>query len=276
MTYAQDNGYTPTSFAALVEQLRNFVNDQFGTEFTEENFVGTKFYQILYFALQLANRNETKASEIFLKLQEYILQTNMRIQRPSTSLPGIIESFQSRGYIMSVRENDVEDAGTVAYCVDVDDSLPNYPDKRLEICQMLKDFVAAGMVFVGTEEEEITLSNGQEFTFRFSLPDRTPTLLRLTITSSDNQDLFTPDNEVIRQTLFDNIWGKVGQAPRYRLGWDFEPQRYFTLQDAPWAATILLEYSIDAGEAWLSSVFQASYIDILEFGLEDIQVIVDP
>src|SRR5690606_13024670 len=99
-------------------------------------------------------------------------------------------------------------------------------------------------------------------------------LLRLTITSSDNQDQVIPDDEEIRSTLLANA-----QA-RYRLGWDFEPQRYYTQVDAPWAATILLEWtsvvSDPQPEDWSSDVFEASFDDLFTFDLEDIEVLVDP
>lgn len=270
MSFAQDAGYTPVPFADLVNALREYVNQEFGTNYTEGTFIGSNHYRFMYFVLQKANQNQTKASEIFLKAQEYIQSTNLRIQRPSVSLPGLIDSFKNNGYIASIKNPAVEDAGTVGVCVDIDDGAEDYPQKRLQICQMLRDYVAAGMVFTGTEEEQITLSNGQELDFKFHLPERIPVLLRLTITSSDNQDLFIPDNEVIRQTVFDNI------NSRYRLGWDFEPQRYFTLQDAPWAATILLEWSDNAGGDWYPDVFEAEFDDLFTFGLEDIAVVIDP
>jgi hypothetical protein len=271
MSYAQENGYTPTDFATLMGLMREAVNTQFGTSFDEGTFVGTNWYKFLYVPVQEILKNETKTAEIFLKLQEYIATTNARIQRPSISLPGIVDSFEANGYVASVRKNAASDAGKVAVCVDTDDAADDYAEKRLEICNFLKDFIAAGMVFEGTEEESITLTNGQEFDFKFYLPDPTPIVLKLTLTSSDNQELVVPDDEEIRQTVFDNI------NERYRLGWDFEPQRYYTQVDAPWAATILLQYSTNiATPSWASAVFEADFRDLFTFELDDITVLVDP
>jgi hypothetical protein len=269
MTFAQENGYVPKTFDEMMGELREAINAQFSLDFTEENFVGTSWYKFFYGPVQKAIQNEARTAEIFVKLQEYITTTNLRIQRPSISMPGIVDSFQSRGYVASVKQNAAEDAGTISICVDVDDSADDYADKRLEICGLIKDFTGAGLVSQGTEVESITLTNGQQFDFKYYLPNRTPILLKLTLTTSDNQSVVVPDDEEIRETLFNNI----GQ--RYRLGWDFEPQRYFTQQDAPWAATILLEYSDDDGSSWESEVFEAEFDDLLTFSLEDISVVVD-
>lgn len=269
MSFAQDNGYTPLTFAVIMASIRDAINVQFGTTYTEGTFIGTNWYKYFYVLVQKILENETKTAEIFVKLQEYIATTNLRIQRPSVSLPGIIDSFTANGWVASVKKNEEVDAGTVSICVNVDDGAEDYAEKKLEICNFLKNFVAAGMVFLGTETESITLSNGQEFDFSFFLPNPTPVLLRLTITSSDNQETVIPDDEEIRQAVFDNI------AARYRLGWDFEPQRYFTQVDAPWAATILLEWSDDAGANWHPEVFEAEFDDLYTFGLEDISVLVD-
>lgn len=269
MSFAQDEGYVPITFETLMGQIREAINTQFGLSFTEGNFIGTNWYKYFYVLVQKVLENEVKTSEVFLKLQEYIATTNLRIQRPSVSLPGIIDSFTANGYVASVKKPEVGGAGTVSICVNVDNTAPDYATTKLEICNFLKDFIAAGMVFTGSETEAITLTNGQEFDFAYHLPDPTPVLLRLTLTSSDNQEVALPDDEEIRQIVFDNI------NERYRLGWNFEPQRYFTQVDAPWAATILLEWSDDAGSNYHPEVFEAAFDDLFTFDLEDIAVLVD-
>lgn len=269
MGFAQDNGYTPTSLESLIDLMRQAINTKFGTSFTPESFLGTNWYKYSYVLAQQANGNENKTAEIFVMLQEYIATTNDKIQRPSVSLPGLIDSFQINGYVAAVKKNELADAGTMSVCVDVDNTDPDYPAIRLEICNLLKQFVAAGTVFIGTEVEAITLSNGQQFDFKYSLPDYTPVIFRLTLTSSDNQQVTLPDAAEIAVTLFTNI------NARYRLGWDFEPQRYFTQVDAPWAATILLEWSDDDGTNWHDEVFEAEFDDLFTFGLDDISVEID-
>lgn len=271
MTYAQDNGYTPVDIPTLMDALRVRINTEFNTTYTAETFVGSNWYKFGYQVMQQVQTNEIKTSEIFLKLQEYIAQTNAKIQRPSVSNPGIIDSFESHGYVASVKKMIEADAGKIHICVDVDETAPTYAATRLAICQLIKDYVVGGVVSMGTESETIVLSNGQGFDFKFYLPSRTPVLLRLKLWTSDNTLLSTPSDEVIREQLFENI------SNRYRLGWNFEPQRYFeTISDAPWAESVLLEYSSDDGANWYSVVLSAQFDDLLTYSLEDIEVLINP
>ncbi len=270
MSYAQDNGYTAVTFADLMGTIRLGINAQFGTSYTVDNFVGTNYYKYFYVLVQKALENETKAAEIFTKLQEYFATINATIQRPSVSLPGLIDSFTSQGFVASVKKNVGGDEGTVSICILVDPDADGYATTKLQLCNLIKDYVTAGMITTGDQTENIVLTNGQDFDFSYNLPDETPVLLRAGITSTDNQIYTIPTDEVIRQLIFDNI------AARYRLGWDFEPQRYLTAVDLPWAATILFEWSDNAGSTWHSTVFQAAFDDLYTFALEDIDVSVDP
>jgi hypothetical protein len=268
MSFAQDNGYTPRSVPAILDDLRVLVNAQFQTNYTEENFVGSNHYKHCYALAQKIQQNETKAAEIFQKLQDYIASTNEAIQRPSVSAPGVLDSLASQGFVASVKPPIVEDAGTASVCVDLDDEADGYALKKLEVCTLLSQYYAAGIVTLGDEEESIVLSNGQSFDFKYTLPNRIPVLLRLTAIESENNLLVVPSDEVIREKIFDNA------RASYRLGLNFEPQRYYTLADAPWAATLLLEWSDDDGETWHDEVYDADFDDLFEFALEDIEVVI--
>lgn len=269
MSFAQDNGYTPMTFDEIMSEIREGINTQFNTSFTPETFIGTQWYRYMYALVQKAQAGEIKTSQVFEKLQQYIALTNERIQRPSVSYPGLVDAFQSHGYIASFQPPSVENAGTIAVCVDVDPMDPDFADIKLDICQKLKDFTPAGIVSQGTHTESIVLSNGQSFEYRFSTPTKIPVKLRLTLTISKNNLLTVPGDAEIRQILFDNI------NARYRLGWNFEPQRYFTQDDAEWASTVLLEWTDDDGESWNDTVFEAEFDDLFTFGLEDIQVVIN-
>jgi hypothetical protein len=269
MSFAQDNGYTPVPLTTLISAVREQINTEFGTDYTEESFVGTNWYKFVYALLQRVQQNEIKTSEIFQKLQEYIQITNEKIQRPSVSFPGLIDSFDSQGFVASVKPPADADAGKIFICADLDDAADDYAESKLQFCTLLKDFVAAGMVSQGTEVETITLSNGQSFNFKFNLPNRIPVLLRITLDVSENNLSTIPDDVDIRQVVFDNI------NSMYRLGWNFEPERYYTIRDASWAGNILLEWSDDAGANYYSTVYDAAYVDLFTFGLEDITVVVN-
>jgi hypothetical protein len=269
MSYSQNNGYTPVDFNTIMSAVREGINTQFNTEFTVESFVGTGWYKYAYAIVQKVQENEIKTSEIFAKLQEYFTITNEQIQRPSVSNPGIIEAFQSEGFVTAVKKPIEADAGKIAICVDTDDTDPDYPAVRLQICTLIMTFVAAGIVSTGTEVESIALSNGQSFDFKFDLPDVIPVKFRLTLKKSANTTLSVPSDEAIRGVLFDNF------NTRYRLGYDLEPQRYFTsTTDAPWASQITLEWTDDDGLNWYTTVFEAIYTDLFTLDLEDIEVII--
>lgn len=268
MSFAQDNGYTPLDFNTLMNFVREGVNTQFSTAYSVESFVGTNWYKYAYVIIQRVLRNETKTSEIFQKLQQFIRLTNEKIQRPSVSLPGLLDSFTSRGYLAAVKPPEDADAGKIFIAVDLNPLDDDFADQKIEIAGLIKDFVAAGLVSQGTQVTAVTLSNGQSFDFKFNTPTRIPVLLRLTAEISENTLIAVPDDEELRQKIFDQV------NARYRLGFNFEPQRYFTLSDAPWAGEVELEWSDDAGATWHQEVYQSEYDELFTFDLEDIEVVV--
>lgn len=266
MSYSQDNGYTPVDFETLIDQIRVGINDQFLTSYTPETFIGTSWYKYAYAIVQQIQRNEIKTSEIFQKLQEYIRLMNEGINRPSVTYLGLMDSFKRDGYVISIKPPNDIDAGKIFICVDVEDTDPDYADIKHDICTKIKDYVSGGFVSQGTEVESITLSNGQAFDFKFELPTRIPILVRATITVSSNNAYLVPQDVEIRTKIFDNI------KKLYQLGYDFEPQRYYSQADAPWASSILVEYSLDAGSSWDSSVLDGDYNELYTLTLDDIEV----
>ncbi len=143
----------------------------------------------------------------------------------------------------------------------------DYAATRLAIATIIKDSSVAGIVTVGSESETIVLTNGQSFDFKFNLPNRNQILLRLTTVLSENNQTVIKTPEEIKDILLTNI------AARYGLGKDFEPQRYFSTVDAPWAGSILLEWSNDAGASYQSTVFDAEYDDLFECLLGNVTLV---
>ncbi len=269
MSFSASAGYLPVSIEALMAIIRENVNTQFGTTYTESDFTGTNFYKYFYAIIQRLQANEVKTSEIFQKLQEYFNITNEMILRPNTTAPGIYDYFKEKGYFVSVKPPADEDAGKVFICVDVDEDAEDYDEQKLNICGYVRDCVVAGIVSQGDQTEEITLTNDQSFTFKYNLPDKIPTLLKLTITLSENNQFAIGSPDDIKAALLANI------TARYRLGKNFEPQRYFSIIDAPWASEILLEYSIDDGDNFTDEIFDADYDEVLTFALTDIEIVED-
>lgn len=267
MSYAQENGYTPVDFAALMSLVKDGVNAQFGTAYTDESFVGTNWYKFFYPIVQRLQESEVKTSEIFAKLQQYIASTNESISRSVITYNGLIDVFARAGYLASVKAPSSGDAGKIYICVDTDDTADDYAAKKLEICEIIRDNVAAGMVSQGAQVENLPIGNTQSFDFKFALPDRIPVLLKLTLTLSNNNTIAIDDNQTVRNKLAANI------AARYQLGKDFEPKRYFAQTDAPWTADVKLEWSSDTGGNWHDTVFEAAFDELYTFGLEDITIV---
>lgn len=274
MSFSQENGYVPSSIETLMDVVRQGVNASFGTSYTTETFVGTGWYKYFYVLIQKLQENEVKTSEIFIKLQEYFNVTNERISRPVVTNPGLIEKFATEGYIASVKPMVEGDAGKIHICVDVDDDDEDYAETKLDICELIKDSTVAGAVTMGSESESLTLTNGQSFDFKYALPNRIPVWLRLTIVLSENNQVVILPPDEVKLLLLQNI-----QA-LYQLGKNFEPQRYFSIVNAPWAASVLLEWTddvtdgeLDETPTWHDEVYDAAFDDLFDIALERITLV---
>lgn len=146
----------------------------------------------------------------------------------------------------------------------------DYATLKEEICTLISQITIGGAVTQGTESESIVLSNGQSFDFKYNLPNLLTVHLRLTITLSENNQVVVGNPDDIKQKLIDNI------TARYKLGKNFEPQRYYSVIDAPWAASVLLEYSFNydadnpGPETWSNAIYDANYRDLFDVKLENI------
>lgn len=274
MGFAQDSGYTPSTFNTIMLSVMNGINTQFGTTYTAETFIGTNWYKFFYPIVQRLQESEVKTSEIFLYLQQYFEVTNERISRPVTTQPGTIEKLEAEGYIASVKEPVEADAGKRYICVDVDDGAGDYSTTKLDICTIISQSTVGGVVTMGDQVETITISNGQSFDYKYSLPNRIDVGLRLTIVTSENNQVVIKTPDQIKAILMANI------SARYRLGRNFEPQRYFNASDAPWASSVLLEWTddvtageVDPGATWNSTVYDAAFDDLFVIDLARISLV---
>lgn len=146
----------------------------------------------------------------------------------------------------------------------------NYAAIKLALNTLISQITVAGAVTQGTESSAIVLSNGQSFNFKYYLPNIIDVYLRLTITLSENNQVVVGNPDDIKQALITNI------NSRYRLGRNFEPQRYYSVLDAPWAAQVLLEYSFNydplapGAETWFSTIYDADYRDLFDIKLANV------
>lgn len=279
MGFASDSGYTPISIDTMMLSIMDNVNIQFGTTYTADTFLGTNFYKYFYALIQRLQENEIKTSEIFLKLQQYFIITNEKISRPVVTNQGLLDAIQTNtdstptGFISSVKEMVVGDAGKIYICVDKKVSSGNWEDSagyavdKLAVATIIKNSTCAGCVTQGGESTTITLSNGQDFDFKYALPNRIPVDLRLTMTLSDNNQVEIMTDDDIKTALLANV------TARYSLGKDFEPQRYWNISDSPWAAVVLLEWSTDSGSNYYSTVFDANFDDLYQVDLSRLHIV---
>ena len=251
------------------------INTQFGTEYTAETFLGTNYYKFFYALIQKLQENEIKTSEIFLKLQQYFEITNEKIANPVVTNPGLVEIFETNGYIASVKPPEDADAGKVYICVDkqLDDVDTNWEDSddyltdKLAVCNIIKDSTIAGVVTQGDQVESIALSNGQSFDFKYALPNRIAVHLKLTLTLSENNMVAIGDPDDVRAQLLLQVRQRYGQ------GKNFEPQKYWQVSDSPWAAEVLLEWSDDDEMTYHSTIFDSNFDDIYDVKLDRIHLV---
>jgi len=267
MSYEQDRGYIPRSFEEIMDELRLGLNEQFSTNYDAETFIGTGWYRFLYPIAQRIQNNEVKISEIFVYLAEYIVQKNILINRPSVSLNGMVDAFKNAGYEASVEATREDTVGEIRIAVNLEGDDPDFAAKKLEIATLMKNFTVGGTVSIGDQVELITLSNGQAFEYKFKLADKNKILFRLTIEDSINTAIAIPSDEDIRLAFYQHY------TDRYRMGWNIEPQKYYNQGDALWAASVLVEYSLDDGVTWSDEIHDAEYDELWTLDLEDINVI---
>lgn len=225
---------------------------------------------------QAATSNNLTAASVAAQINAHATASTLvtaRAMGNKVLIRAILHGTSGNSIVLTYTDNDsnvgatVTGSGHLAGGTAPDAS---YAAKKLQVNTLIKDFVAGGLITKGTEVSTITISNGQSFDFKFYLPNRVPILLRATMHTSENNLLALPDDETLRSAIFDQVNG------RYRLGWDFEPQRYFNLSDVPWASDCLLEWSDDDGDSWNSSVYVAAFTDLFTFELGDIEVSIDP
>lgn len=267
MSFAEENGYTPSTVVDLMDLVREGINDVFETEYETDTFLGTNFYKYFYALVQRLQENEVKTSEIVLKLQQYFDTTNEMIVRPNTTAPGLVDYLAAAGYQVSVKKPEDADAGKLYVCVNLDDGDSGYAADKLEVCTLLSQSVVAGVITQGTEVESILLSNDQSFDFKFALPTIQAAKLKLTLVQSDNNQFAVLSTTDIKALLLTNL------AARYKLGQNFEPGRYFSIVDAPWAESVLLEWSIDGGSNYFSTVHDLDFDDLWTFQASDITIV---
>lgn len=266
--YSTSQGYLPRTFEEITESVRNRTNSSLGTSYTPSEFTGTNIYKVSYPQMQEAMSIENDLSQIFAKLNDFIDETNESINAPAIVRDSLIRKVQNLGVECSTKSLESNEAGNIFLCCNISTDDDNYQYLANEIGIILRDFTAAGTVTNGTQEVNLQLANTQVETFRFSLATKISIQLRLTLNISRNNQNYIPTDDEAKDILINNL------QELYHLGQDFEPEKYAEInRDFPCCSEVILEYSLDNGTTWISSVAQLQYNQKYVVARGDISVV---
>jgi hypothetical protein len=249
MSFDLTNGYQPRTFEEILEAFVLEVNEQFSTTYDATSIVGTEYYRFFYAGAQLVMQSESYTAEITTKMTDYIRTANEAINLPKSTINGFITGIKTDlGLDATIKDIVLEaEAGYMFLIVDADETDPDYATTKQAIIDRMHDWLTAALYYNGTETGSKVALNGQTFNYKFGLPVDVDILVRVTVTASANSTSPVLNENQIRDILDANL------ALYYRIGLDFEPEKYLEIsRDLPFASDILLEYSENAGATWLA------------------------
>ena len=249
MAFDLENGYQPRTFDEILQAFTDEVNTQFGTTYDTTTIVGTEFYKFFYAGAQLVMQSEAQTAEITAKMTDYIRTANENINLPKSTIDGFTQGLLAPvadgglGLVSTIKNiTNSAEAGYLFLVVDVDDAADDYATTKQEIINRMGAWLSAGLYYTGTEEGDRIALNGQTFTYKYALPTAVDILVRITVTTSANAKTPILNENQVRDIFDANF------ASLYRLGLDFEPEKYLEIaRDLPFASDILLEYNDGGG-----------------------------
>lgn len=256
------NGYSKQSFNELLAVLTSAINDQFGTNYTVESIIGSNHFKSFYGGLQLVMETENKINDLQVKIVDYIRTVNDSISAPISSADGTIRYFKDNlGLDVALRPiTDVSLAGKPAIAVDIDPTTADFNSRKQQIFDALRISQTEGLYWYNPSTEpanneyrgESSALNGQAFPFAFFTPVATPLYVRITITRSRDNLAYQLNTAQIEQIFRDNF------AKQYKIGRDFEGERYLSICDVESAADVKVEWSTD-NSTWTEGVREMSF-----------------
>lgn len=269
MSYTVTNGYAPRTYETILAECVAIVNQEFGTSYTTQSFVGTNLWKFLYTTIQGLMTVENNIAELGTKLQDYIRTQNEELIIPRSSPDGIMQIIKDElGLVSSIKPVDTAaNAGLIYLAVDIDNTSADYADRKQQIFNLLHENMGAGLFYNGTETGSVTASNGQVFNYAFELPDEVPLKVKIQIRVSDNTTLFVETPAKIKEKFLANF------AELYKLGYDFEPQIFLCRdRDLPFASEITISYSEDGGTTYETDIRDCAYNEKITIAPNDIEV----
>jgi hypothetical protein len=245
MAFDLQNGYQPRTFAEILDAFTTAVNTQFSTSYDTETIVGTEYYKFFYAGAQLVMQAEGQTAEISVRMTDYIRTANERINLPKSTVDGFIDAIKDElGYDCTIKNLTIPaEAGHLFLIVDI--PTPVLTPVKDSIIQRQHNYLTAGLYYEGAITGTKVAINGQVFDYAFDTPIAVNIDVRITAKISANAK--TPILNIIQvAAIFD-----ANFASLYKLGLDFEPEKYLEIaRDLPFASDILTEYSEDAGATW--------------------------
>lgn len=268
MSFSVLNGYAPRSYDDILLTTVNAVNEEFGTNYTTQSFAGTNLWKVLYAAIQEIMTTENNIALLGEKMKQFISVQNEELYMPTSTIDGFTDLLKREmnltGSIKPI--DDPLDAGNLYLCIDVDNTLDDYATIEQHIFELMHRHLVGGLVYHGTETGTVTGTNGQSYSYAYSLPNTVSLMVKVTIDVSDNTLLKIPTTNEVKEIFLKNF------KDRYRLGFDFEPQNYLCRDDVPFAGSILIEYSQDSGVTWDTDVLDLNYDEKVDLSDADVEV----
>ena len=197
-------------------------------------------------------QSEAQTAELSAKLTDFIRTANEKINLPKSTIDGFIsamkksESDGGLGLDCTIKNiTNPAEAGHLFLVVDTDSGAEDYAVTKQKIIEKMAAWLTVGLYFEGSETGTRQAINGQVFDYAYDLPTPVNIKVRVTVTASANAKTPILNENQIRDIFNANF------AALYRLGLDFEPEKYLEIaRDLPFASDILLEYSEDGGTNW--------------------------
>lgn len=246
-----DKGFQVEDFDTIMQRYYNaFIAQEGYSDITFERFVASKEYEQYYASAQIDMSLQLALAESFNQIQTFVNSIGFIIGNPETTANAIVKGLGELGYDASLKPMTAADAGNIYLAIDY--SQDDKADQ--EIAEYLKGAVVGGVITNGAISHDVTLANGQQWTYNWDKMTVTAIKFRTIVTVSRN-NIYPVESEGEIAEKFNENYSKL-----YRAGLDIEPEKYLEIsRDLPYAAVVLTEYSLDDGVTWVSDVLESNY-----------------
>jgi len=261
MSFSLINGFEPRKFDEILLALVQAVNAQFESNYTTESIVGTNIYKAFYGGIQEIMTSENYTAEIAAFMGDYIRTSNEKINLPKSTADGFIQAIKDEMDLdVSLKPiTQAADAGKLNIALDIDDTTDDYEVRKQTFFNKCHAYLTAGLYYSGGEQGSVVALNGQEFDYAFKLPAPVEVQVRIAVGISTTGRNFVMNENQIRDLFVANF------KKMYRLGFAFEPERYLSTRDLPFAADVKVEWSID-DITWQTVVMASAYDEKVTLG----------